>query len=115
MAIVDTQWFRDRLAARKLSQRGLARAMGVDASAVSLMLRGLRRMTVEEAGQVAVLLQVTTQEVMQAAGVPVQGGKRVRLMGYVQAGGRVVLEAEGLHDGTGDNAQRCGSACLQLR
>lgn len=95
---IDTDWFRARLAARKLSQRGLAKAMGVDPSAISLMFRGMRRMTVEEAGQVAVLLQATTQEVLEAAGVPVQGGERVRLMGYVQAGGRVVLEAEGLHD-----------------
>lgn len=98
MPNVDTDWFRDRLAARKLSQRGLAKAMGVDPSAVSLMFRGMRRMTVEEASQVAVLLQATTNEVLHAAGVAVQGGDRVRLMGYVQAGGRVVLEAEGLHD-----------------
>ncbi len=36
---IDTEWFRDRLASRKLSQRGLAKAMGVDPSAVSLMFR----------------------------------------------------------------------------
>ncbi|MCE2661153.1 MAG: helix-turn-helix domain-containing protein [Rubrivivax sp.] len=95
---IDTEWFRDRLASRKLSQRGLAKAMGVDPSAVSLMFRGKRRMTVDEASQVAVLLQSTTNEVLAAAGVAVQGGQRVRIMGYVQAGGRVTLEAEGLHD-----------------
>ncbi len=95
---IDTQWFRDRLTARKLSQRGLARAMGVDPSAISLMFRGKRRMTVEEAGQVAVLLQSTTDEVLTAAGVIIQGGDRIKLVGYVHAGGKVTLEAEGLHD-----------------
>jgi transcriptional regulator with XRE-family HTH domain len=98
MPTVDTEWFRDRLASRKLSQRGLAKLMGLDPSALSLMFRGRRRMTVEEAAQIAVLLQATTAEVLTAAGVEVQGGERVRLMGYVQAGGKVTLEAEGLHD-----------------
>lgn len=72
--------------------------MGVDPSAISLMFRGKRRMTVEEAGQVAVLLQSTTDEVLTAAGVIIQGGDRVKLVGYVHAGGKVTLEAEGLHD-----------------
>ena len=36
------QWLKDRLSERKLSQRGLARSMGLDAAAVSLMLQGKR-------------------------------------------------------------------------
>ena len=50
---MDTNWFRDRLADRGLSQRALARHMGLDAAAVSLMLRGRRVMKLTEAAEIA--------------------------------------------------------------
>ena len=37
MASIDTQWFTDRLAERRMSQRQLAKLMGIDSSAVSLI------------------------------------------------------------------------------
>ena len=95
---IDTQWFTNRLAERALSQRQLAKLMGLDSSAVSLMLRGKRRMTVEEAAQLAVLLQSTSAEVLEAAGVPVTGGERVKVTGILSVTGRVELVAEGLHE-----------------
>ena len=95
---IDTAWFTNRLAERHMSQRQLAKLMGVDAAAVSLMLRGKRRMTVEEASQIAVLLQSTTTDVLTAAGVTITGGERVRVAGILQAGGVVHLVADGLHD-----------------
>jgi transcriptional regulator with XRE-family HTH domain len=98
MMPIDTDWFTNRLAERGLSQRGLAKLMGLDPAAVSLMLRGKRRMTVEEASQLAVLLQSTSTEVLEAAGVPVTGGDRVRVAAILQVSGHVELVAEGLHD-----------------
>ena len=95
---IDTDWFTNRLADRGLSQRQLAKLMGLNPSAVSLMLRGRRRMTVEEASQLAVLLQSTSTEVLEAAGVPVAGGDRVQIGGILQSDGSVSLVAEGLHD-----------------
>lgn len=95
---INTEWFTNRLAERRMSQRQLARLMGMDPAAVSLMLRGKRRMTVEEAAQIAVLLQSTTTEVMTAAGVPITGGDRVPVVGYIHPDFSVTLEAEGLHD-----------------
>jgi transcriptional regulator with XRE-family HTH domain len=68
---VDTRWFRDRLADCKLSQRGLARAMGLDPAAVSLTLRGKREMKIAEAAQIARLLGVPADDVMEHAGVRV--------------------------------------------
>lgn len=95
---IDSAWFVQRLADRRLSQRQLARLMGMDPSAVSLMFRGKRRMTVDEAAQIAVLLQSTTTEVMEAAGVPITGGGKVPITGYLMPDSSVRLEAEGLHD-----------------
>lgn len=95
---IDTQWFIDRLAQRKLSQRGLGKLMGIDSAAVSLMLRGKRRMTLEEAAQIAVLLASSTQEVLEAAGVPVTSGVQVPVIGHMRGDASVGLEAEGTHD-----------------
>lgn len=91
-------WFKRRLAQRELSQRQLAKLMNLDHAAISRMLRGHRRMTVEEASQLAVLLQSTTADVLQAAGVKVSGGERVRIAAVLHADGSVHPVAEGLHD-----------------
>lgn len=96
---IDTQWFTDRLAERQLSQRGLAKLMGIDPSAISLMLRDKRRMTLEEAAQIAVLLNSSTDEVLRAAGVePPGSANKIRIIGHVRGDSSVGLEAEGIHD-----------------
>lgn len=95
---IDTQWFTDRLAERRMSQRQLAKLMGMDSAAVSLMLRGKRKMTVEEAAQIAVLLQSSTNDVLKAAGVPVQSQHMVPVVGFVMADGTAVMAPEGTHD-----------------
>ena len=66
---VDTRWFRDRLADQRMSQRALARNLGLDAAAVSLMLRGKRQMKISEAAAIAQLLGVPADDVMAHAGV----------------------------------------------
>ncbi|NDC87109.1 MAG: XRE family transcriptional regulator, partial [Betaproteobacteria bacterium] len=55
-AVLDTDWFRDRLKERKLSQRGLAKLLELDPGALSLTLRGLRKLTTEEAHAIATVL-----------------------------------------------------------
>ena len=96
---INTAWFIDRLAQRHLSQRQLAKLMGLDSAAVSLMLRGKRKMTLDEASQIAVLLQSTTADVLEAAGVAVTGSdRRVKVIGFMHGDSSVGLEAEGTHD-----------------
>lgn len=65
---VDRRWFQDRLADKRLSQRKLARHLHIDPAAVSLMLRGKRKMTAAEAAEVARLLGVSVDEVVLRAG-----------------------------------------------
>ena len=69
MASVDTQWFRGVLADRKLSQRKLAQAMDLDPAALSLMLRGLRHVRLEEAQKMAEVLKVSVSDILAAFGV----------------------------------------------
>lgn len=66
---IDTRWFQDLLTDRRLSQRRLAREIGIDPSAVSLMFRGKRRMQMAEAAQVSRLLGVPLDDVIRHAGI----------------------------------------------
>lgn len=91
---IKTQWFRDRLADRKMSQRALAKQLGLDSSAVSLMFRGKREMKISEAIEIARLLGRTPDEVIEAAGADMQNsGQKVMIDGFMDASGEVHLES----------------------
>lgn len=66
---VDKKWFFDKLEERRQSVRGLARHLEIDASAVSRMLAGQRKMQIEEAHSIARFLNAPVSEVMRHAGV----------------------------------------------
>lgn len=81
---VDREWFRDRLADIKMSQRKLAKHLEVDPAAVTLMLRGERRITTAEAQEIAGVLGVPVTEIMRRAGIDVRDDvRRVALTGYL--------------------------------
>lgn len=89
---IDTGWFQGRLADKRLSQRQLAKRMGLDPAAVSLMLRGKRKMSAAEAADIAVLLGVSADEVLLHAGsVPVMPSLRSTVA--TDARGNVALVA----------------------
>ncbi|WP_137154596.1 helix-turn-helix transcriptional regulator [Rhizobium sp. FKL33] len=60
---IDTAWFHRQLEARGSSVRGLARHLGLDASAVSRMLTGERKMSADEQDRIAEFLGVSLEEV----------------------------------------------------
>lgn len=72
--------------------------MGLDPSALSLMLRGKRKITIEECAQLAVLLDVSTTEVLERAGLQVHGERKVKLVGYVNSQFEVTLLGDGAHE-----------------
>ena len=94
---VNTKWFRDRLTDQRMSQRGLARQLGLDPAAVSLTLRGKREMKIAEAVAIARLLGVPADEVMTHAGVVIESrGKSVPVCSYMDATAEIHTESEGL-------------------
>lgn len=96
---MNTQWFRDRLVDKRLSQRKLAKMLDIDPAAVSLMFRGKRRMTPHEAHQISVILGVPLSEVMRQAGIEVtEDVRRCPVAAYVDASGDVVTMPPGTHD-----------------
>lgn len=96
---MNTQWFRGLIADKKLSQRKLAAMMDLDPAAVSLMLRGQRGMSPEEAHRMSQILGVTTTEVLRQAGVAVTDDVRtVSISAWVNEGGVVTLLPDKTHD-----------------
>ena len=83
---VDTQWFRERLADQRMSQRGLARQLGIDPAAVSLTLRGKREMKIAEAVAIARLLGVPADDVMEHAGVRISSRSTMVVVGATMDG-----------------------------
>lgn len=73
---INTKWFRDRLAERDMSLRRLAKLLELDPSAVSLMLRGMRTMTADEANRISGLLTIPVTEVLAQAGIPIEEDAR---------------------------------------
>jgi transcriptional regulator with XRE-family HTH domain len=73
---IDTRWFQGRLMDRQISQRKLAKHLGLDPAAVSLMLRGKRKATAQEVAEIARTLGVGVDEVMARLGTGVVSVKR---------------------------------------
>lgn len=67
--MLNKKWFTDRLAQRRQSQRALARFMELDASAITHILNGKRKLQLSEAEQFASFLGVTVEEVLSQAGI----------------------------------------------
>ena len=61
--MIDSAWFYQKLEKDNRSLRGMARALGLDPSAVSRMLRGERKMTADEQDGIASYLDIPLSEV----------------------------------------------------
>lgn len=87
---VNTRWFAEHLAANHLSMRQLAKLLKLDPSAVSLMLRGKRKMTPTEANSIARILSLPVTEVLRKAGVQISEDTRtLPLRWRIDAEGRL--------------------------
>lgn len=104
MITVDTKWFDQVLRDRRLSRRQLAKRLGVDPSAVSLMFRGMRHMSIDRAAEIAQLLNVPVDELLRRAGSPLpatvpvrtgRGPRMVPVVGHFEGDGEVQLHITG--------------------
>lgn len=91
-AAVNTRWFQDTLADRQLSQRKLAKMMNLDPSAVSLMLRGMRVISADEATEMARIIGVPYEDLLAQIGIDLPretGVDTVPLAGWIDDDGLV--------------------------
>lgn len=93
MQAIDTRWFTNTLAAKRLSQRGLGRLLGCNASSVNRLINGKRRLRFDEAERLATFLGVDVSNVISHAGVCVEsGGRHTRLVGYIDGAGEAHVD-----------------------
>lgn len=93
MGDVDTNWFTDTLSAKRLSQRGLARLLGCNASSVNRLIHGRRPLRFDEAERLAKFLGVGVSDVISRAGVRVASeGKKSRLVGFIDGSGEAHID-----------------------
>lgn len=114
---MQTEWFKERLAQRKLSQRKLANLMGLDPAAVSLMLRGQRKMTSEEAHFIASTVGVPVTEVLRRAGIEVLDDVRsVPITASMNDRGAITLFPDKTHERVHGPADcPSGTQAIQVR
>lgn len=114
---MNTEWFRQLMASKKLSQRALAKMLQLDAAAVSLMLRGQRRMTNQEAHEISVILGVPITEVLRQAGIDViDDVRKVNVTGHIDAASVVTLFPRRTYDKViGPADCPAGTYALQMR
>lgn len=117
MSKVNQEWFRERLRVIKMSQRTLAKKVGLDPASMSNTFSGKRRMTMEEAREIASHLMLPVTEVMRQAGIDVLDDvRRIPVAGYIGAKGQVTLLPNGTHDTVIAPADTpTGSFALQMR
>lgn len=90
--MIDTDWFIAQLSERRMSQRHLARMMGIDPASVHRLLQGKRPMRFDEATQLSRLLGVTVDDVLRHAGLPIGAGGSVPVVGTIEAGGEAHID-----------------------
>ena len=97
----DKQWFLQQLTERGLSQRGFARALGVDAGGISVLFNGKRDLQIDEARTFERVLRVPVGEIMRRAGVELHDDHRtVDIRGTIGGDGGVSFVAAGSEDET---------------
>jgi len=69
---INGKWFRAKLVEKSRSQRQLAKHLGLDPAAITLMLRGDRRMQLDEAKSIAAFIGEPLIDVLRAAGLPLR-------------------------------------------
>lgn len=112
-ARVDRGWFQGRLADKRISQRELARLMGVDPSAVTLMFRGRRQISAGEAATIARVIDAPVAEVLSRAGIEGLRGYSGSVAGNDGAIGEVKIKSASESGESMASAKRGGDGPAQ--
>lgn len=94
----DAKWFQAKFALSGLTQRKVAKALGLVAPAISKVLRGKRKFTLEEATEVARLISEPLEVVLERLGISSEGAEgkaTMRVSGWIDANFKIHLEKRG--------------------
>lgn len=101
-AAINANWFRDALKDIGKTQADLARHLGIEASQVSKLLAGGRRVQLDEVEKIAIFLGKSNAEVLHNLGVDLKGGgaggpptrQDIPVVGHISADGTVEMDIE---------------------
>lgn len=84
------KWFTNALRDRRLSQRELAKRLGMDPGGLNRRLKGKSRLQLADASKIAIILEVPVADVLKNAGVDLvglttEGENRVAITGWVDS------------------------------
>jgi transcriptional regulator with XRE-family HTH domain len=91
----NRHWFIEQLKKEGMNQRAFAKKLDLDPAAVSYMLSGRRRVTLDEAKKIADLFGVNTTEVMRNAGVQVTEDAPLIPLKGITVDGTQIIDLEG--------------------
>lgn len=93
-APINTAWFKGQLADKQINQRAIASSLSLDPASVSLMLRGKRRLQLDEAAALANLLGVPLDDVLFHAGIDPEAGAKssTPIVGVVDQDGEITMK-----------------------
>lgn len=66
---INTKWLLDQLKRKKMSQRQLAKALGLDQSSLNNIVHGKRKVALHEAARISQILGIPLEEFMEQAGL----------------------------------------------
>lgn len=91
MTEINRRYFEGLMADRSMSLRGLAKAMGMSHSQLSLAFSGTRKLQLDEAAQLSQIFGQPLHTIVEAAGVSVRpvAGKRIAVVGAMRGDGTV--------------------------
>lgn len=95
MQNVDTDWFNQTMATKQLSQRGLAKLLGCNASSVNRLIHGRRPLRLDEAERLAVFLDTTVAQVLTHSGIKAasdSGVQATRVVGFIDHHGEAHID-----------------------
>jgi DNA-binding XRE family transcriptional regulator len=96
---LNRAWFQERLKTLGISQRQLAKRIGLDPAAVSYMLAGKRTMSMDEAKAIADIFLLPVTEVMRQAGIDVLDDiRKIPIAGYCTSDCSITMMPKGTHD-----------------
>ena len=89
MTAINAKYFRSALADADKSQRDMARALGVDPSAIVMLLKGKRRIQLDEAQKISRLTMCSSWSTMPAGGTDGLGSRAKRTRSTLSGGSMI--------------------------
>lgn len=103
---MDIEWFKNRKKVMRLKDADLASAMGVERSVANKILNGRMSLPVYRADKIAELLDVTAEEILWRAGVPISPPLELVNVSVLTATFALLLDSLGIQPHEDERAQK---------